>query len=46
MSALGEELSITATTGPRGDLERWKKVISDHLVRFAFREEFEITWAE
>lgn len=46
MSATGEELSITATTGPRGDLERWKKVISDHLVRFAFREEFEITWAE
>ncbi|WP_122072401.1 aldolase/citrate lyase family protein [Pseudophaeobacter sp. EL27] len=46
MSASAEQLKISATTGPRGDLEQWKQVITDHLVRFAFREELVIEWAE
>jgi 4-hydroxy-2-oxoheptanedioate aldolase len=46
MTATDQALSIIATTGPRGDLARWKQVITDHLVRFAFREELEITWSE
>ncbi len=45
MSATDHQLTIIATTGPRGDLTRWRKVISDHLVRFAFREELQIIWA-
>lgn len=39
-------LILTATTGPRGDLARWKDVIEAHLVRFAFREEFRIDWSD
>nr|WP_281954984.1 DUF2218 domain-containing protein [Pseudophaeobacter arcticus] len=46
MTASADQLQITATTGPRGDLARWKQVITDHLVRFAFREELTITWSE
>ncbi|WP_375700189.1 aldolase/citrate lyase family protein [Pseudophaeobacter sp. TrK17] len=46
LSASADRLEITATTGPRGDLERWKKVIADHLVRFAFREELSVEWVE
>jgi 4-hydroxy-2-oxoheptanedioate aldolase len=46
MTASADQLEITATTGPRGDLTRWKQVITDHLVRFAFREELSIEWAD
>nr|WP_254437939.1 DUF2218 domain-containing protein [Ruegeria arenilitoris] len=46
LEANGDCLSLTAATGPRGDLVRWKDVIEAHLVRFAFREEFRIDWSE
>ena len=46
MTASADQLGITATTGPRGDLTRWKQVITDHLVRFAFREELSVEWAD
>ena len=46
MTASADSLSITATTGPRGDLAQWQQVIEAHLVRFAFREEFKIDWAD
>ncbi|RBW63304.1 aldolase/citrate lyase family protein [Ruegeria sp. A3M17] len=39
-------LSLTADTGPRGDLGRWQEVIEAHLVRFAFREDFSIDWVD
>jgi 4-hydroxy-2-oxoheptanedioate aldolase len=45
MAATTEGLTITAQTGPRGDLARWQQVIEAHLVRFAFREDFKIDWA-
>nr|WP_241484075.1 DUF2218 domain-containing protein [Ruegeria sp. ANG-R] len=44
LKATPETLQVEASAGPRGDLERWKLVISDHLKRFAFREEFELIW--
>ncbi len=44
MTANPEGLEIDASTGPRGDLNSWKIVITDHLKRFAFREEFELNW--
>lgn len=44
MTADETSLSITATTGPRGDLAAWQSVIEAHLVRFAFREDFKIDW--
>ncbi|SMY09339.1 aldolase/citrate lyase family protein [Flavimaricola marinus] len=46
MSATATQLAVTATTGPRGDLERWKGVVSRHLERFAFREEFSLVWQD
>ncbi len=39
-------LEVYASAGPRDDLDSWKAVISDHLKRFAFREEFELIWDE
>nr|WP_234998908.1 DUF2218 domain-containing protein [Ruegeria sp. AU67] len=45
MTAGETSLSLTAETGPRGDLGRWQDVIEAHLVRFAFREDFGIDWA-
>lgn len=44
MTASPERLEITATTGPRGDLEHLKSVIDRHLTRFAFREELSVVW--
>lgn len=46
LAADGAKLTLTATTGPRGDLAGWKDVIEAHLVRFAFREELHIDWSE
>ncbi|MEW2915800.1 aldolase/citrate lyase family protein [Ruegeria sp. ANG10] len=46
LEADDSRLTLTAATGPRGDLVRWKDVIEAHLVRFAFREEFRIDWSE
>ncbi|MFY2823831.1 aldolase/citrate lyase family protein [Ruegeria sp. MALMAid1280] len=46
LKANGDSLSLTAATGPRGDLARWKDVIEAHLVRFAFHEELRIDWSE
>ncbi|WP_170516665.1 aldolase/citrate lyase family protein [Ruegeria atlantica] len=46
LEADDSSLTLTAATGPRGDLARWKDVIEAHLVRFAFREEFRINWSE
>ncbi len=37
-------LEVRASAQPRDDLDSWKTVISDHLKRFAFREEFELNW--
>ena len=44
MKATDTQLEITAIAGPRADLERWKQVIADHLVRFAFREDLSVDW--
>ena len=44
LKASSEDLVISATIGKDGDIERWKTVIEEHLVRFAFREEFKIDW--
>lgn len=46
MAATPDQLEVLATTGPRGDIERWKGVIEAHLGRFAFREDFVLVWAE
>lgn len=45
LTSTSYDLTVTATTGPRGDLARWKEVIEAHLVRFAFRETLSIDWA-
>ena len=45
LTADENSLTISAATGPRGDLARWQEVIEAHLARFAFREEFSIDWA-
>ena len=40
-----EETSLTLTAnGGSGSLERLEQVISDHLARFAFRENIALTW--
>ncbi|WP_299669347.1 aldolase/citrate lyase family protein [uncultured Ruegeria sp.] len=44
MSAAKDHLAIVATTGPRGDLDHWKQVIEQHLLRFAFREDCVLHW--
>ncbi|MGH1416423.1 MAG: aldolase/citrate lyase family protein [Pelagimonas sp.] len=44
MTATSDALNVVATTGPRGDLMRWRRVIEQHLTRFAFREDFELQW--
>nr|WP_245709739.1 DUF2218 domain-containing protein [Ruegeria halocynthiae] len=44
LKATSEALEIEASVSPRGDLDRWKIAITDHLKRFAFREEFELYW--
>ncbi len=46
LTASDASLTLTASTGPRGDLARWKDVIDAHLQRFAFREEVQIVWSE
>lgn len=45
LRATSDRLEILASTGPRGDLERWLNVVEKHLVRFAFREELQLEWA-
>ncbi len=44
MTAAEDHLSVIATTGPRGDLERWRQVVEQHLIRFAFREDCTLRW--
>lgn len=44
LKAKPDALEVEASAGPRGDLDNWKIVITDHLKRFAFREEFELIW--
>nr|WP_305809696.1 DUF2218 domain-containing protein [Ruegeria sp. 6PALISEP08] len=44
LTADATTLTVTAATGPRGDLRRWQQVIEAHLTRFAFREELNIDW--
>ncbi len=44
MTATADRLIIQAATGPRGDLDKWKQVISAHLDRFAFRESLTLEW--
>lgn len=46
MTADDTNLNIQAETGHRGDITKWKDVIESHLIRFAFREDFEIKWAD
>ncbi|WP_037312399.1 aldolase/citrate lyase family protein [Ruegeria halocynthiae] len=46
MRADDTSLTVTAETGPRDDIARWKDVIERHLARFAFREEFRIDWSD
>lgn len=37
-------LVLTLTAPEQGQLERYEAVVADHLKRFAFREELDITW--
>ncbi|MES0826885.1 aldolase/citrate lyase family protein [Ruegeria sp. SCP11] len=46
LTADDNSLTVTATTGPRGNLAKWQEVIETHLVRFAFRENFQINWSD
>lgn len=41
-----DHLDVEAAVGPEGDIQRWKTVIAEHLVRFAFREDFALKWDE
>ena len=38
-------LVMTLTVGKLEDLERMQNVVADHLKRFAFREELDVSWA-
>ncbi|MBN8953294.1 MULTISPECIES: DUF2218 domain-containing protein [unclassified Rhizobium] len=38
-------LVMTLTVEKPEDLERMQGVVADHLKRFAFREELDVTWA-
>ena len=43
MAATDTDLSITVLGKPR-DLDRLEQFVGDHLARFAFRENPELTW--
>ena len=38
-------LTMTLTVEKPEDLERMQTVVADHLKRFAFREELDVSWA-
>lgn len=38
-------LVMTLTVGNPDDLERMQNVVADHLKRFAFREELDVSWS-
>ncbi|MDC0739632.1 DUF2218 domain-containing protein [Cognatishimia sp. SS12] len=44
MQATPETLTLTAKTGPRGDLDYWAGVVQRHIERFAFRETLSFDW--
>ena len=44
LSANAEHLKLTATARARDELERVVEVVSNHLDRFAFRENPNLTW--
>jgi 4-hydroxy-2-oxoheptanedioate aldolase len=46
IKAEAKQLQVVVAVGPRDDLEQWKDVVEKHLKRFAFREEFELHWAD
>ncbi len=45
MSATEDALEIVVTAPSFADLDQWMDVVEKHLVRFAFREDFTIEWA-
>lgn len=44
MTATDDRLEVEASVAARGDIERWKSVITHHLTRFAHREDFDLVW--
>ncbi len=40
-----DNLIMTLTVEKPEDLERMQNVVADHLKRFAFREELDVSWA-
>lgn len=44
LSATPDHLAMTATVPAEADLAVFRDVVDKHLVRFAFREDLEITW--
>jgi hypothetical protein len=45
LTADGDILKITVNADSLEDLDRLKHVLSSHLERFAFREDFQINWS-
>ena len=46
LTATDAGLEIAVSTPSGGDLDQWKDVVEKQLVRFAFREDFAIDWAD
>ncbi|NLS01212.1 DUF2218 domain-containing protein [Rhizobium sp. P38BS-XIX] len=44
LAAEPDTLIMTLTVEKSEDLERMQTVVADHLKRFAFREELDVTW--
>ncbi|WP_170763820.1 DUF2218 domain-containing protein [Ruegeria lacuscaerulensis] len=44
LAAKPDALHVTARVKVGDDLDAWKKVIAEHLIRFAFREELDVDW--
>ena len=39
-----DQLTVIASTPADGDIDRWKDVVENHLMRFAFREKSDLSW--
>lgn len=44
MAATADSLAITAFSADAETLPKWRQVVEDHIVRFAFRETLEFDW--
>lgn len=46
MTALPDALKVQVSTDDADMLPRWRQVVEDHLIRFAFREELAFDWSD